>query len=125
MLFIVPPACGWLCRISATGARGRGPQRQPLQRDAGLDADAAQTARRILQIAPGHDAELDELRKLTRDGKDWIARYQAQEITRTGITSLKVGFNSVHGRMPSVGTGAMLANKDMLAIGVLIVAARG
>ena len=28
------------------------------------------------------------------------------------------GFNSVHGRMPSVATGAMLANKDMLAIGV-------
>src|SRR5512144_192099 len=28
------------------------------------------------------------------------------------------GFNSVHGRMPSVASGAMLANKDMLAIGV-------
>src|ERR1043165_1011320 len=28
------------------------------------------------------------------------------------------GFNSVHGRMPSVATGAVLANKDMLAIGV-------
>src|SRR5881409_1039489 len=28
------------------------------------------------------------------------------------------GFNSVHGRMPSVATGAMLANKTMLAIGV-------
>ena len=28
------------------------------------------------------------------------------------------GFNSVHGRMPSVATGAILANKDMLAIGV-------
>jgi 2-oxoglutarate ferredoxin oxidoreductase subunit beta len=28
------------------------------------------------------------------------------------------GFNAVHGRMPSVGTGAMLANKDLIAIGV-------
>ncbi|MGH9329525.1 MAG: thiamine pyrophosphate-dependent enzyme, partial [Vicinamibacterales bacterium] len=28
------------------------------------------------------------------------------------------GFNSVHGRMPSVGTGAMLANRKMIAIGV-------
>lgn len=32
--------------------------------------------------------------------------------------SMSHGFNSVHGRMPSVGTGAMLANKDLLALGV-------
>ena len=43
------------------------------------------------------NAELDELRTLTSEGKDWIARYQAQEITRTGIASLKVGFNQVSG----------------------------
>jgi DNA mismatch repair protein MutS len=41
--------------------------------------------------------ELDELRAVARDGKSWIARFQAQEITRTGITSLKVGFNQVFG----------------------------
>src|SRR4029077_8875855 len=48
-------------------------------------------------ICPGYSAELDELRNLTSEGKNWIARYQAQEITRTGIASLKVGFNQVHG----------------------------
>lgn len=48
-------------------------------------------------IREGYSAELDELRRLSREGKDWLARYQAQEITRTGIPSLKVGFNSVHG----------------------------
>ena len=37
------------------------------------------------------------MRRLARDGKDWIARYQAQEITRTGIASLKVGFTDVMG----------------------------
>jgi DNA mismatch repair protein MutS len=48
-------------------------------------------------IREGYSAELDELRRLSREGKDWLARYQAQEITRTAIPSLKVGFNSVHG----------------------------
>lgn len=45
----------------------------------------------------GFDAALDELRHASRDGKDWIARLQQQEIERTGITSLKIRFNSVFG----------------------------
>lgn len=48
-------------------------------------------------IRDGFDAALDELRSAQRDGKDWIAKLQADEITRTGITSLKVRFNSVFG----------------------------
>lgn len=48
-------------------------------------------------IRPGYNAELDELRRLMAEGKNWIARYQAQEITRTGIASLKVAYNQVHG----------------------------
>jgi DNA mismatch repair protein MutS len=48
-------------------------------------------------IRPGYNAALDELRDLARGGKEWIARYQAQEIERTGIASLKVGFNKVFG----------------------------
>lgn len=48
-------------------------------------------------IRDGFDANLDELRKGSRDGKDWIAKLQQDEITRTGITSLKVRFNSVFG----------------------------
>ncbi|MCA9091782.1 MAG: DNA mismatch repair protein MutS, partial [Planctomycetaceae bacterium] len=45
----------------------------------------------------GFDARLDELRDLARGGKKWIAEYQAREIERTGITSMKVGFNKVFG----------------------------
>ncbi len=45
----------------------------------------------------GYDAALDELRKASREGKDWIARLQQEEIERTGIPSLKVRFNSVFG----------------------------
>ncbi|MFO0824570.1 MAG: DNA mismatch repair protein MutS [Gemmataceae bacterium] len=48
-------------------------------------------------IKNGYNAELDELRTLMTEGKNWIARYQAQEITRTGIASLKVQYNQVAG----------------------------
>jgi DNA mismatch repair protein MutS len=48
-------------------------------------------------IRPGYDLALDELRQVARGGKEWIARFQSQEITRTGIPSLKVGFNRVFG----------------------------
>lgn len=48
-------------------------------------------------IRDGFSAELDELRHAARGGKDWLAQLQQDEITRTGIPSLKVGFNSVFG----------------------------
>jgi DNA mismatch repair protein MutS len=48
-------------------------------------------------IRDGFDPALDELRAAAREGKDWIARLQQQEIERTGIPSLKVRFNSVFG----------------------------
>lgn len=48
-------------------------------------------------IRDGFHPELDELREITRSGKDFIARLQQKEIERTGISSLKVGFNKVFG----------------------------
>jgi DNA mismatch repair protein MutS len=48
-------------------------------------------------IADGVDPDLDELRALRDGGKDAIATIQAQERARTGIQSLKVGFNRVFG----------------------------
>ncbi len=48
-------------------------------------------------IRDGFDAGLDELRNAQRGGKDWIAKLQADEIASTGISSLKVRFNSVFG----------------------------
>lgn len=48
-------------------------------------------------IRAGCDATLDELRQIAGDGKSWMARFQAEEIARTGMTNLKVGFNSVFG----------------------------
>jgi DNA mismatch repair protein MutS len=48
-------------------------------------------------IRDGFSTDLDELRNAQRGGKDWIAKLQADEITATGISSLKVRFNSVFG----------------------------
>lgn len=48
-------------------------------------------------IREGFDSALDEIRSASRDGKEWIARLQQEEIERTGIQSLKVRFNSVFG----------------------------
>jgi DNA mismatch repair protein MutS len=48
-------------------------------------------------IKDGVDPELDELISLTRDGKKWIAALEDGERKRTGINSLKVGFNQVFG----------------------------
>ncbi len=48
-------------------------------------------------IRPGFSAELDEFRDLMRGGRQWMAAYQAREIERTGISSLKIGFNKVFG----------------------------
>ena len=48
-------------------------------------------------IAPGVDAALDELRAIATGGKDAIAALQSAERERTGISSLKVGYNRVFG----------------------------
>jgi DNA mismatch repair protein MutS len=48
-------------------------------------------------IADGFNAELDELRIISREGKGFIARLEAQEKARTGIGSLKIRFNKVFG----------------------------
>ncbi|MGP8216260.1 MAG: DNA mismatch repair protein MutS [Bacteroidia bacterium] len=48
-------------------------------------------------IATGVNAELDELRKIAFSGKDYLVQIQQREVQRTGIPSLKVGFNNVFG----------------------------
>jgi DNA mismatch repair protein MutS len=62
-----------------------------------LVADAPAAIGDDAAIAVGVDTELDELRGLRDGGRDSIARIQAAERERTGIQSLKVGFNKVFG----------------------------
>ncbi len=48
-------------------------------------------------IADGVNAELDDLRKISYSGKDYLLQIQQRESERTGISSLKVAFNNVFG----------------------------
>ena len=48
-------------------------------------------------IKKGYNSEVDELLNLVTDGKDWVTNLQKQEIERTGISSLKVGYNKIFG----------------------------
>ncbi len=48
-------------------------------------------------IAPGYDEELDELRGLSENAGDFLVQLETRERERTGISTLKVGYNRVHG----------------------------
>ncbi len=48
-------------------------------------------------IRDGYSEELDELRTIAQEGKDWVANLETEESERTDIPSLKVGFNKVFG----------------------------
>ena len=65
--------------------------------DAGLADDCPLSSRDGGFIRDGYHEPLDALRELAHGGKQWIARYQAEESQRTGISTLKVGFNKVFG----------------------------
>ena len=60
--------------------------------ESALVDDPPLSAREGGVIRRGYDANLDELHQTVRGAKEWMARYQAEQITRTGIPSLKVGF---------------------------------
>ena len=54
-------------------------------------------------IAAGYDRELDELRALQENAGDYLVELEARERERTGIATLKVGYNRVHGYYIEVG----------------------
>lgn len=62
-----------------------------------LHPDAPATIGKGPIIATGYNEELDELRSLLKDGQKYLLELQQKEAQRTGITSLKVGFNNVFG----------------------------
>ncbi|MBE0535919.1 MAG: DNA mismatch repair protein MutS [Phycisphaerae bacterium] len=48
-------------------------------------------------IRPGFSEELDRLHGVSTDGRSWLARFQQQQVERSGISNLKIGFNKVFG----------------------------
>ena len=60
-------------------------------------------------IAPGYSAALDELRQMAAAGHQWIAEYQAAEVARTGIKTLRVRRNAVFGFYIEISKAAAVA----------------
>ena len=58
-------------------------------------------------IAPGCDAELDDLRKIATEGHQWLAEFQAREQQRTGIAKLKVKHVSTFGFVIEIPKGSV------------------
>ncbi len=65
--------------------------------EAALDDDPPATLATIGIIRPGYSAELDGVVERSRHARDWIANLESVERERTGIRSLKVGYNRVFG----------------------------
>jgi DNA mismatch repair protein MutS len=63
-------------------------------------------------IKEGYDSNLDELKEARSGGKDFIAKLENEEKTRTGIKTLKVGFNKVFGYYIEISKGAIPLVKD-------------
>ena len=62
-----------------------------------IQPDSPQLAAKGNVIAPGYDRQLDELRSIRDNGKQYLLEIQEKEAEQTGITSLKIGFNNVFG----------------------------
>ena len=58
-------------------------------------------------INPGYNKDLDELREISTNGRDWIMNYEADQRAKTGIKTLKVGYNRVTGYYIEISKGAI------------------
>lgn len=65
--------------------------------DKEIQPDPPQLANKGNVIVTGYNAELDQLRSIRDNGKQYLLEIQQREIEKTGISSLKVGFNNVFG----------------------------
>ncbi len=101
-LEILPDLAGELDAAGAELLRDAAPKLGGLEAPreriaAAIDPDCPNVLRDGGVIAGGYDEGLDRLRRVGSDGQSWLAEYQADQGRRTGIPSLKVGFNKVFG----------------------------
>ena len=74
--------------------------------DDSIDIDAPLTIKEGNVIREGYSSQLDELRSLRKNGKDFISKFESEERERTGIKTLKVGYNKVFGYYIEISKGA-------------------
>ncbi len=65
--------------------------------EAGIEPECPTHLRDGGVIRAGFDEKLDHLRAISKDGQSWVVAYQKEQIERTGIANLKVGYNKVFG----------------------------
>ena len=101
-LALIPSLCGLVSRCASARLRYLAAALDPVPEAAGriLETLAEEPPLNLTDggvIRDGCHAELDELRDITRNSKQYIAQIEARERARTGIASLKVRFNNVFG----------------------------
>jgi len=108
-LIALRDSCFVLPRIKEIGQKAENSKLQQLTQDLDLLEDLAELIKNAIEDYPsvsvkeggiirlGYHQEVDQLRKAQKEGKDWIRNLEAKERERTGIKSLKVGFNKVFG----------------------------
>jgi len=97
---LLPDDRSWLSELSMALAI---PPDLPALLTRAVQPEPASVLREGGVIADGYDAELDELRALTRDAGTFLLELEARERARSGIASLKVEYNKVHGFYIEVG----------------------
>ena len=80
--------------------------------NASINEDAPITLKEGGLIKEGYNKELDELKNIRKNGKDFIAQFENEEKIRTGIKNLKVGYNRVFGYYIEVSKGSLDLVKD-------------
>jgi DNA mismatch repair protein MutS len=74
--------------------------------ESAVDDDPPATLQNIGVIRPGYSPELDSVVEASRHARDWIANLESAERERTGIKTLKVGYNKVFGYYIEISRGA-------------------
>lgn len=102
VLRLIPPIIEKLSDVESGKLRGIRKGIDPMEdiRDTiskALVEDPPITVKEGGLIKDGYDEKLDELKKLTSEGKQWINSLEKDERERSGISKLKVGYNKVHG----------------------------
>src|SRR5690606_25646434 len=83
--------------LAATGQDWKVPTGVAAQVEAAIEPETPVNVQKGGVLLPGVDAGLDELRHVTTHAKELLMQVQHREVERTGITSLKVGYNNVFG----------------------------
>ena len=73
--------------------------------DKSIDENAPITIKEGGVIKEGYNKELDELKNISKNGKEYISKFESEERERTGIKTLKVGYNKVFGYYIEVSKG--------------------